>query len=81
MPALVRLLEVSVLAIEPMCWRWRVSQGETEIAGGYEDSREDAQSKGDSTLFWSALKTPKATKRSISQSGTEVHSWIQTIYD
>jgi hypothetical protein len=51
MPALVRLLEVSVLAIEPTRWRWCVSQGEAEIAGGYEDSRESAQSKGDSTLF------------------------------
>lgn len=51
MPALVRLLEVSVLAIEPTRWRWCVSHGEAEVAGGYEESREGAQAKGDSTLF------------------------------
>ena len=62
MPALVRLLEVSVLAIEPIRWRWRVSQSETEIAGGYEDSREDAQSKGNSTLFGLLSKSQRQRK-------------------
>ena len=36
MPALVRLLEVSVLAVEPTRWRWCVSQGDAEVADGYE---------------------------------------------
>jgi hypothetical protein len=62
MPALIRLLAVSVLAIEPTRWRWCVSHGETEVAGGYEDSREGAQSKGDSTLFGPLSKPQRQRK-------------------
>jgi hypothetical protein len=62
MPVLVRLLEVSVLAIEPMRWRWCVSHGEIELADGYEDSREGAQSRGDTTLF-GLLSNPRRQRR------------------
>jgi hypothetical protein len=48
----IRLLEVSVEALEPTRWKWRVSdRSATEIACGYETSRETAQAKGDSALF------------------------------
>jgi hypothetical protein len=62
MPALIRLLEVSVVAIEPTRWRWCVSHGETEVAGGYEESREGAQSKGDTTLFCLLSKPQRQRK-------------------
>lgn len=47
----VRLLDVSVEAIEPTRWQWRVVDGAIEIASGTETSRETAQIKGDSALF------------------------------
>jgi hypothetical protein len=47
----VRLLEVSVEALEPTRWKWSVLDSATEIACGYETSRETAQAKGDSSLF------------------------------
>jgi hypothetical protein len=47
----VRLLEVNVAAIEPTRWKWNVSEGEVEIACGFETSRETAQIEGDTALF------------------------------
>jgi hypothetical protein len=46
-----RLLEVSVAAIAPTQWEWRVSEGDTMVMSGYETSRETAQIEGDSALF------------------------------
>jgi hypothetical protein len=47
-----RLLEVSVAAIAPTQWEWRVSEGEATVMSGYETSRETAQVEGDSALFF-----------------------------
>jgi hypothetical protein len=47
----VRLLEVIVTAQEASLWKWAISEGEAEVARGYETSRESAQIDGDSTLF------------------------------
>jgi hypothetical protein len=47
----VRLLEVTVTAQEATLWKWAISEGEVEVAHGYETSREAAQIDGDSTLF------------------------------
>jgi hypothetical protein len=47
----VRLLEVTVTAQEPTLWKWAISEGEAEVAHGYETSREAAQIGGDSALF------------------------------
>jgi hypothetical protein len=46
-----RLLEVSVAAAEPVRWKWCVLHGASEIASGYEASRETAQREGDAALF------------------------------
>jgi hypothetical protein len=46
-----RLLEVAVSSSAPTRWKWSVSEGPTEIACGYETSRETAQKEGDSALF------------------------------
>jgi hypothetical protein len=43
-----RLLEVSVAAIAPTQWEWRVSEGDAMVMSGYEASRESAQIEGDS---------------------------------
>jgi hypothetical protein len=47
-----RMLEVSVAAIAPTQWEWRVSEGEAMVMSGYETSRETAQIEGDSALFF-----------------------------
>jgi len=47
----VRLLEVTVTAQEPTLWKWAISEGDVEVAHGYETSREAAQIDGDSALF------------------------------
>jgi hypothetical protein len=47
-----RLLEVSVAAIAPTHWEWRVSEGDTMVMSGYETSRETAQIEGNSALFY-----------------------------
>jgi hypothetical protein len=47
-----RLLEVSVDAIAPTKWEWRVSEGDTMVMSGYETSRETAQIEGNSALFY-----------------------------
>jgi hypothetical protein len=39
----LRLLEVSVAAIDPVRWKCRVLNGINEIAAGFESSRETAQ--------------------------------------
>jgi hypothetical protein len=46
-----RLLEVSVIPLEPTRWEWRVSESDTIIVTGFEASRETAQNEGDSALF------------------------------
>jgi hypothetical protein len=46
-----RLLEVSVIPLEPMRWEWRVYEGDTPLMAGFETSRETAQIEGDSALF------------------------------
>ena len=54
----VRLLEVSVEALKPTRWKWSVLDSVTEIACGYEASRETAQAKGDSALFALLSESP-----------------------
>jgi hypothetical protein len=46
-----RLLEVTVIPLDPTRWEWRVTEGETLLMIGLETSREAAQSKGDNALF------------------------------
>jgi hypothetical protein len=46
------LLEVSVIAIEPPNWEWKICEGDRMVMSGYETSRETAQSEGDSALFY-----------------------------
>jgi hypothetical protein len=46
------MLEVSVVAIAPTQWEWRVSEGDAVVMSGYETSRETAQVEGDSALFF-----------------------------
>jgi hypothetical protein len=46
-----RLLEVTVIPLDPTRWEWRVCEGETALMIGLETSRETAQSKGDNALF------------------------------
>ena len=46
------MLEVSVAAIAPTQWEWRVSEGGAVVMSGYETSRETAQIEGDSALFF-----------------------------
>ena len=47
----IRLLEASVTASGPARWKWNVSEGNTEIACGFEGTREAAQIEGDCALF------------------------------
>jgi hypothetical protein len=47
----VWMLEVTVEAIQPSLWKWRVCHGDAEVAYGYETSRETAQICGDTALF------------------------------
>ena len=46
-----RLLEVTVVALEPTRWEWRVYEGDTPLMTGFETSRETAQIEGDRALF------------------------------
>jgi len=46
-----RLLDVTVIALEPTLWEWRVYEGDTPLMTGFETSRETAQIEGDSALF------------------------------
>ena len=45
------LLDVTVIALEPTLWEWRVYDGDTPLMTGFESSRETAQIAGDSALF------------------------------
>lgn len=51
-PSYHRLLEVSVVALEPTRWEWQVCEGTKLVMSGYETSRETAQVEGDSALFY-----------------------------
>jgi hypothetical protein len=46
-----RLLEVTVIPLEPTRWEWRVYEGDTPLMTGFETSRETAQIAGDSALL------------------------------
>jgi len=46
-----RLLEVTVIPLEPMRWEWRVYEGDTPVMTGFETSCETAQIEGDRALF------------------------------
>ena len=46
-----RLLEVTVIPLEPTRWEWRVYEGDTPLMTGFETSRESAQIEGDRALF------------------------------
>jgi hypothetical protein len=46
-----RLLEVTVVPLEPTRWEWRVYEGDTPLMTGFETSRETAQIEGDRALF------------------------------
>jgi hypothetical protein len=46
------MLQVSVAAIAPTQWEWRVSEGDAMVMSGYQTSRETAQIEGDSALFF-----------------------------
>ena len=46
-----RLLEVTVVSLEPTRWEWRVYEGDTPLMTGFETSRETAQIEADSALF------------------------------
>jgi hypothetical protein len=46
-----RLLEVTVISLEPTRWEWRVYEGDTPLMTGFETSRETAQIEGDRALF------------------------------
>jgi hypothetical protein len=43
-----RLLEVTVIPLEPTRWEWRVYEGDTPLMTGFETSRETAQIEGGS---------------------------------
>lgn len=47
----LRLLDVAVSQSGQGRWKWNVSDGTTEIAAGFETTREAAQTQGDSALF------------------------------
>ena len=47
----LRLLDVDVMALEPTCWKWTISEKSLEVLHGYATSRETAQADGDSALF------------------------------
>ena len=49
--SVVRLLDVAVAPSTPTLWRWRVSEGDVEVAHGTEKTRETAQIEGDDALF------------------------------
>ena len=49
--SVLRLLDVTVSEMSPMRWKWAVSDGDVEIACGYETTRENAEIAGDSALF------------------------------
>jgi hypothetical protein len=51
-PSYQRLLEVSVVAILPTRWEWKVCEGDKLLMSGCETSRETAQIEGDSALFY-----------------------------
>jgi hypothetical protein len=46
------MFEVSVVAIAPTQWEWRVLEGDATVMSGYETSRETAQVEGNSALFF-----------------------------
>jgi hypothetical protein len=46
-----RLLEVTVIQLEPTRWEWRVYEGDTPLMTGFETSRETAQIEGDGALL------------------------------
>jgi hypothetical protein len=46
-----RMLEVSVTAVEPARWEWRVYEGDTPLKAGFATTRETAQIEGDGALF------------------------------
>jgi hypothetical protein len=50
-PFRARLLDVTVTLQESTLWKWRVSEGDTEVAHGYAKTRETAQIDGDNALF------------------------------
>jgi hypothetical protein len=54
-----RMLEVSVIALAPTRWEWRVSEGDAVVMSGHETSRETAQIEGDSALFFLLSSSPK----------------------
>jgi hypothetical protein len=47
----IRLLDVDVIALEPTCWKWTVSEKSLDVSYGYATSRATAQADGDSALF------------------------------
>jgi len=47
----LRLLEVTVIPLEPTRWEWRVYEGDTPVMTGFETSRETSQIEGDRALF------------------------------
>lgn len=46
-----RVLDVDVTALEPMLWRWTISDNSFEVSHGYATSRETAQIEGNNALF------------------------------
>jgi hypothetical protein len=56
----VRLLDVAISSSTATRWKWSVCEGPTEIACGYETSREAAHKEGDSALF-ALLDQPQMT--------------------
>jgi hypothetical protein len=47
----LRLLDVDVMALEPACWKWTISEKSLEVLHGFATSRETAQNDGDNALF------------------------------
>jgi hypothetical protein len=50
-PSSPRLLEVTVTAEKPTLWKWKIFQGDLEVARGFAVSRESAQIEGDTALL------------------------------
>ena len=46
-----RLLEVTVIPLEPTRWEWRVYEGDTPLMTGFETSRDTAQIEGVLAVF------------------------------
>jgi hypothetical protein len=46
-----RLLEVEIFHLTPTQWEWRVYEGDTPLKTGLADSRDVAQTDGDTALF------------------------------